>query len=108
MQAIVDYAIAMLRSLAPPRTEQDGEKDVEMRDADQDTEVKVKAELNEEKEKSDELKENGQKKDHEDKTTEDGEKVIREPQEMFTEGQIQRKLFLYFALCTKKHDLLAG
>ena len=98
----------MLRSLAPARIEQDAD----MRDPDQDVEMretKIKAEPTDE-EKSGEAKANGEKKeDSEDKKIDgDGDKPIRDVQEMFSEGQIQRKLFLYFALCTKKHDLLTG
>ena len=90
----------MLRTLAR------AEQDIDMRDADQDGDAKIKPEPIDEG-KADEGKENGERKD-EDKKMEDGEKASKEPQEMFTDAQIQRKLFLYFALSTKKHDLLAG
>lgn len=94
------HAITMLRTLSPARTEQDAE----MRDADQDTDMKIKAEPSDEDKA--ESKANGEKKEESDEKKD--EEKLREPQEMFSEGQIQRKLFLYFALCTKKHDLLTG
>jgi symplekin len=111
-QDIVDHACEMLRSLAPARSDSempDAElaQDAEMQEAD----LKIKTEPGTDGEKR---TENGERKaqESEDKKEGDGdkgeEKPGNEPQELFTEPQIQRKLFLYFALCTKKHDLLFG
>lgn len=96
-QAIVEHASAQLSSVATTDGEKDADNDVTMQDGDS---VKIKSEPTSEESKSDENGAEGKKEGEED--------AEKEAKEVFAEAEIQRKLFLYFALCTKKHELLTG
>lgn len=88
-QFIVEHAVSQLNSIATAPKD----SDVAMEESTEP--VKIKAEPSEEG-KPDENGAEGKKEGEADE------------KEIFTEGEIQRKLFLYFALCTKKHELLTG
>lgn len=68
-------------------------------------EPKIKTEPVEPESESLEKRENG---DTDEVKQEEKQEDKPETSSGLSELQIQRKLFLYFALCTKKHELLAG